>query len=247
MIYDKPIWMLMQDAASELSTPYTVNVIVAWFAERYPKVKASSVRAHIKGMTANDPSRHHYQVSARSALFVRQPDKTLVRYDASTDTDTDYEEELDAEAELTDDVTLEQSSEFVLEAHLEEFLLGNWSSIDWGRPLKIWNSPDGQSGHQLATPIGRLDFLCSDHRANVLVVVELKRGRPSDKVVGQVAQYMGYVRTHLAGPGQPVEGLIVTHEADDALRYAVAAFPGLQLLTYAIIFQLNAVENPATP
>ncbi len=247
MIYDKPIWLLMQDAAEELSPPYTVGEIVAWFAQHYPKVKASSVRAHIKGLTANDPSRHHYQVSGRTALFVRQPDKTLMPYDATVDTDTDDEEELDDEPSLTDELSLEQSSEFVLEAHLEEFLVGNWKSIDWGRPLEIWKSQDGESGHQLATSVGRLDFLCSDHLANSLIVVELKRGRPSDKVVGQVARYIGYVRTHLAKPGQSVEGLIIAHEADDPLRYAVAAFPGLQLMTYGITFQLNTVEEPAAP
>jgi hypothetical protein len=247
MIYDKPIWMLMQDAAAELSPPYTVGEIVAWFAQYYPKIKASSVRAHIKGLTANDPSRHHYQVSGRTALFVRQPDKTLMPYDATTDTDTDDDEELGDEASLTDEVTLEQSSEFVLEAHLEEFLVGNWKSIDWGRPLEIWNGFDGQPGHQLVTPVGRLDFLCSDHLANALIVVELKRGRPSDKVVGQVARYIGYVRTHLAKPGQPVEGLIIAHEADDPLRYAVAAFPGLQLMTYGVTFQLNTVQEPTAP
>jgi hypothetical protein len=63
------------------SPAYTVGKIIAWFAQHYPKIKASSVRAHIKGLTANDPSRRHYQVSGRSALFMRQPDKTLMPYD----------------------------------------------------------------------------------------------------------------------------------------------------------------------
>ena len=72
MIYDRPIWALMKDAAAELSPPYTVGEIVAWFAQHYPRIKASSVRAHIKGMTMNDPSRHHYRVSGMAALFVRQ-------------------------------------------------------------------------------------------------------------------------------------------------------------------------------
>jgi hypothetical protein len=31
------------------------------------------------------------------------------------------------------------------------------------------------------------------------------------------------------------------------LLYAVAAFPGLQLMTYGITFQLTAVEDPAAP
>ena len=72
--------------------------------------------------------------------------------------------------------------------------------------------------------------------ADALVVVELKRGRPSDKVVGQVARYIGYVRTHLAKPGQAVEGLVIAHESDEALRYAVSALPGLRLMTYEVAF-----------
>jgi hypothetical protein len=244
VIYDRPIWALMQDAAADLSPPYTVGELIAWFAQHYPKIKATSVRAHIKGLTVNDPSRHHYQVSGRAALFVRQPDKTLMPYDVTADSDSDDDEELDDEPVLTGEMTLEQSSEFVLEAHLEEFLVGNWKSINWGRPLEIWNGPAGESGHQLVTPVGRLDFLCSDRLTDALIVVELKRGRPSDKVVGQAARYIGYVRTHLAKPGQPVQGLIVAHDADDPLRYAVAAFPGLQLMTYEVTFQLKAVEEP---
>jgi hypothetical protein len=53
---------------------------------------------------------------------------------------------------------------------------------------------------------------------------------------------MGYVRSHLAMPGQSVEGLIITSETDEALRYAVAAFPGLQLMTYEVTFELNPVD-----
>ena len=75
--------------------------------------------------------------------------------------------------------------------------------------------------------------------------MELKRGRPSDKVVGQVARYMGYVSSHLAEPGQAVDGLIVAHESDDALRYAVSALPGLALMTYEVSFELRRVDSPA--
>jgi hypothetical protein len=67
--------------------------------------------------------------------------------------------------------------------------VGNWKSIDWGRPLEVWAGPAGESGHQLNTPVGRRDFMCSDHTANALIVVELKRGRPSDKVVGLSRQH----------------------------------------------------------
>ena len=99
------------------------------------------------------------------------------------DTDTDDDQDLDDEPGLTDEVTLEQSSEFVLEAHLEEFLVGNWKSIDWGRSLEIWNGPDGESGHQLVTSVGRLDFLCSDrpsecaHRGRAQARAAIQQGR----------------------------------------------------------------------
>jgi RecB family endonuclease NucS len=50
--------------------------------------------------------------------------------------------------------------------------------------------------------------LCRDTVTGALVV-ELKRGRPSDKVIGQAARYMGYLRAHMAQAGLQVEGLIV--------------------------------------
>jgi restriction system protein len=146
------------------------------------------------------------------------------------------------DSDALEDVAKEYSAGFILEAQLEAFLVRNWKSISWGRLLQICEGPDGKSGHQFVTPIGRLDFLCIDQVTDALVVVELKRGRPSDTVVGQIARYMGYVRSQLAMPGQSVEGLIVAQEADDALRYAVAAFPGLQLMTYQVTFELSPVD-----
>jgi restriction system protein len=50
---------------------------------------------------------------------------------------------------------------------------------------------------------------------------------------------MGWVRPHLARPDQRVEGLIIAHEQDDRLAYAVAAVPHLSVLTYQIDFRLS--------
>lgn len=60
-----------------------------------------------------------------------------------------------------------------------------------------------------------------------------------------MARYIGYVHSHIATSDQSVEGLIIAHEADDALRYAVAAVPGLHLMTYEVAFRLTAVDGPA--
>jgi RecB family endonuclease NucS len=86
---------------------------------------------------------------------------------------------------------------------------------------------------------GRLDFLCRDLDTDALVVVELKRGLPSDRVVGQTARYMGWVRSELADRDQGVEGIIVAHESDDRLRYAVAAVPAMTLFVYEVSFGLK--------
>ena len=117
------------------------------------------------------------------------------------------------------------------------------SYIDWGRPLELWESDEGELGHQYVTDVGRLDFLCRDTADDTLVVIELKRGRPSDRVVGQATRYMGWVRANLARPGQRV-GLIVAHEQEDRLAYAVAAVPDLSVLTYQIDFRLSLPPRP---
>jgi hypothetical protein len=49
------------------------------------------------------------------------------------------------------------------------------------------------------------------------LVVELKRGRATDVVVGQTLRYMGYVIEQIAEPHQTVEGTIIALEDDQKL------------------------------
>jgi hypothetical protein len=51
-----------------------------------------------------------------------------------------------------------------------------------------------------------MGLLCRGTVAGALVVVERKRGRPSDKVIGQAARHMGYLPARMAQPGLQVEG-----------------------------------------
>lgn len=248
MIYDRPVYELMRDAAAQLTPPFAAGDFVSWFAERYPKIKPSTVRAHVAAMTANDPSRrHHPSLAARAPLFIRSAQGSLERFDPDVHLSEEAPVATDGGADLDDtehNLDSSEASEFVLEAHLEEFLLGNWKSIQWGRPLELWTGQNGETGHQLHTPIGILDFLCRDPISNALVVVELKRGKPSDRVVGQIARYMGWVRHHIAASGQPIEGIIVAHDYDESLGYAALALPGLSVFAYEVTFSLHAVDAP---
>jgi len=246
MLYDRPVRELMRDAASELPMPTTRAAIIDWFGQRYPLVKKSTVTAHITGLTANDRNRHHIPVSRYPAIFTRMADGRLAVYDPDTDLEDELVPEDDVAADEEDVAEISSATmEFALEAHLEEFLVGNWSAVNWGRPLRLWQGNDGANGQQLSTPIGRLDLLCVDTATDTLVVVELKRGRSPDSVVGQAARYMGWVRAHLAAPGQKVQGIVVAHECDDRLRYAAAAVPGLTIMTYRVTFDLAPVPGIA--
>jgi hypothetical protein len=117
--------------------------------------------------------------------------------------------------------------------------------LDQVGPGFCGHTPAGYRRRQLSTPVGRFDFLCVDRANGSLVVVELKRVRPSDRVVGQIMRYMGYAGIELAAAGQAVEGLVIAHEVDDSLRYAVSALPAIRL-TYQVVFSLTAVEVPKT-
>ncbi len=47
MIYDRPVWQIMADAADNVSQPYTAEAIDGWFRENFPKIKPGTVAAHI--------------------------------------------------------------------------------------------------------------------------------------------------------------------------------------------------------
>ena len=137
----------------------------------------------------------------------------------------------------SDDPTIEDASTFALETHLEDFLFNNWAQTDLGKDLDIYQD-DEESGRQLPTDTGRLDILAISKDQKRLVVVELKKGRASDAVVGQVLRYMGYVQHELAEDGQTVEGIIIAHQDDKRLRRALEMTPTVSFYRYKVSFQL---------
>lgn len=137
---------------------------------------------------------------------------------------------------------IESQSEFALETHLEEFIYQNWSNIDWGRTLKLYET-DEQDGRQFPAGIWSIDFLAVDVEKDELVVIELKRGKTSDSTVGQVLRYVSWVRENVANAGQPVTGIVVAHEMDEALRYAVKHLTDIEVKTYQVDFRLLPFEK----
>jgi hypothetical protein len=127
-----------------------------------------------------------------------------------------------------------------LERQLEDFLASNLSMLEAG--LRLYRSDDGREGRQYPTDVGVIDLLCIRPNGDFLVV-ELKRGRSSDSVVGQVSRYMGWVARHIAS-GKTVRGLILTYERDDSLRYAVFAHDNLELRRFKLRLEIVADDQP---
>jgi len=73
-------------------------------------------------------------------------------------------------------------------------------------------------GNQYPTPIGKIDMLYTDKNGN-FVVVELKKGRGSHNVVGQIQKYMTWINEEF-GESKQVRGIVVVKEHDKQLEYA---------------------------
>ena len=71
-----------------------------------------------------------------------------------------------------------------------------------------------------------------------MLVVELKKGRASDNVVGQIQRYMGYVACELAEEGQTVKGIIIALDDDQRIRRALSVAPNIDFYKYQVSFQL---------
>ena len=159
---------------------------------------------------------------------------------------TKYAEELEALLEgkappaLThSDATAEDPSVFALEKHLEDFLVANWSSTELGREYDIYSDDGEIVGQQYQSDTGPIDILAISKDKKTLLVVELKRGRASDNVVGQIQRYMGYVKDELCEQGQNVKGIIIALEDDLRIRRALSVATNIDFYRYQVSFKLE--------
>ena len=132
---------------------------------------------------------------------------------------------------------------FALESQLKEFLVANWASTGLGKKYDIFEDEGQRVGVEYPTDTGRMDILAIRKDGKELLVVELKRGRVSDIVVGQIQRYMGYVTEVLAEQGQSVRGAIIGLEDDLNLRRALIVTRNIDFYRYEVKFKLLGFAN----
>jgi restriction system protein len=137
------------------------------------------------------------------------------------------------------DETIEDPSIFALEKHLEDFLVQNWRHTELGKHYDIYEEDGEMVGQQYLSDTGPIDILAISKDKKEILVVELKKGRVSDAVVGQIQRYMGYVKEELAESNQIVRGAIIAFEDDLKTRRALSVTSNIDFYTYKIHFDLR--------
>lgn len=138
--------------------------------------------------------------------------------------------------EATDQALQKAGLPLLAESELHAYLEQNLEEIEEGLQPYDANS----YSEYPTTDGGRIDLFCKD-KQGMPVVVELKRGRADDVVVGQLARYIGWAKQNVADGG-PVRGVIVANVVSERLKLAALAIPGVKLISYEVRFTLREVD-----
>ena len=93
-------------------------------------------------------------------------------------------------------------------------------------------------GRQYQTDTGPIDILAISKNRKELLVIELKKGRASDRVIGQIQRYMGYITEFIAEDTQQVKGIIIALDEDQRIKFALKVAPNIDFYRYEIKFNL---------
>ncbi len=244
-IYAKSTAALMRQFVAEhpRQDQFTADEIVSWFRINWPKIKQSTVQAHLTRMSMNLPSRIHLGAKPEDDLVFRIRPGLFRRYRPGSDPAPIYPgspraavSEAESVVELDDDrLSPEQSGVFAYESHLRDYLAHNLGVLELG--LRLYEE-EGIPGIEYPMRNRWIDLLAVGQDGS-LVVIELKVSRGHDRTIGQILTYMGWVRQDLA-EGKPVRGMIVANTLSDELVTAAReANANIRLFEYDISFHVR--------
>ncbi len=140
---------------------------------------------------------------------------------------------------VSTDPEIEDPTAFALEKHLEDFLIFNWAATDLGKKYDLVTDDGKVVAQQFPSDTGPIDILAISKDKAEYLVIELKKGKASDVVVGQILRYMGFVKQDLAIKNESVRGIVIALENDLRLRNALSMVPNVSFYRYQIEFKLH--------
>jgi hypothetical protein len=95
-IYEKPVWGLMHEMVEDMGLRkgevFSKDQVLAWFAERYPRIKKGTISAHLTRLSTNAASRIHHHIDPEvHDLFFKIDARHFRLYDAEKDPAPVYE------------------------------------------------------------------------------------------------------------------------------------------------------------
>ena len=129
---------------------------------------------------------------------------------------------------------------FYMEKQLEDFIIENWASTEFGKTLDLIYEDGVLLSQQYRTEVGPIDILARRRDGKGYTVIELKKNQTSDDTIGQVLRYMGWVNQELKP--EIVDGLVVAGKYDKRLHYAASMAPNVDVFVYEVSFNLRAMD-----
>jgi hypothetical protein len=252
-MYEKPIRALMRDMVKEFGLQpgqiISSDQVVNWYSKHYEKLKSSSIKAHLVMMSTNDKNRIHYTDKPENDLFFKigtgqfrlyEPNKDPAPIRKTTPVDeSDSKSENGGEEDYDDQGGFGTDREFAYERDLQSYLAKNLDQIEPGLTLY---EDELSSGVEYPAGRRRIDILAQDKNGS-LVIIELKVARSYDRVVGQILNYVSWVKENLAEPDQRVRGIIIGRKITEDLQLACLFISDLTLMEYELSVTLKTVST----
>ncbi|HVY60972.1 MAG TPA: hypothetical protein VHF22_04930 [Planctomycetota bacterium] len=129
-----------------------------------------------------------------------------------------------------------------LEREVEEYLWRRWPKTPFAKlGIELCTvEKHGFAGRQRVTPVSAIDLLGFREAEREWWVFELKKGRPGDKVVGQVSRYRGWIESSRPR-SEPVRAAIIAGDVDPKLLYS-ARSARVDLWVYDARLELRQVS-----
>lgn len=247
--------VIQELTADDPNAVMTYAQIINRINEKYGKQIKSSITSHILCVTVNAPARTHYSYNAKPRIIDTATPKRdtlytigsgqVVKYDPAKhgfweirinpETKKTFILKLETRFEEKTEEQIISSTTFALESHLRDYLAKNLDSI------KIGNKKLEFVATEFSTGVGPIDILAKDESGN-FYVFELKCSRGTDRALGQIQRYMGWMIAEMAR-GKQVYGIIVAEKIDEKLKYAIQASKNIELFEYEVNFQLKPLAK----